>query len=76
MPFIMLRVHQFGDDLSGMAARVEMVCVCQGFAFTPLFTAMAREDMLVVIVDEVLVIVNESVRHSSRLFKKYAQKQR
>lgn len=69
MSFIMLGVHQLRDDLSGMAARVEVVRVCQRFALTPLFTTMSGENMLVVVVNEMLVIVNGMVRHSSWLFK-------
>lgn len=70
MPFIVFRVHQFRDDLSGMDARIKMIRVCQGFTFTPLFTTMTGEYILVVIVDEVLVFVKEMGRHSSWLFKK------
>ena len=65
IPFVVLGVHQFGQDLSGMAARIEVICVCQCLAFASLFATVPGEYMLVVIVVEVLVLVNVVVRHSS-----------
>ena len=48
-----------------MAARIEVICVCQCLAFASLFATVPGEYMLVVIVVEVLVLVNVVVRHSS-----------
>lgn len=53
----MLGIHQLGEDLSGMAARVEMIGMRDSLAFAPLLTAVRGEDVLVVIVVEVLVLV-------------------
>ena len=65
IPFIVFRIHQFGEDLSGMAARIEMICVCKSLAFASLFSTVTGKDMLVVIVVEVFVFVNVVLRHSS-----------
>lgn len=62
----MLGVHQLGEDLPGMAARVEVVRVRVGLAFAPLLAAMCGEDVLVVVVVEVLVLVDVRLGHSSR----------
>lgn len=69
VPFV-LGIHQFSQDLSRMAARVKVICVSKGFPFTPLFTAVPGEDMLVVIVVEMLVFVNVVlIRHRFRVVK-------
>lgn len=65
IPFVVFRIHQFSEDLSGMAARIEMVCVCKSLAFASLFSTVTGKNMLVVIVVEVFVFVNVVVRHSS-----------
>lgn len=49
-----------------MAARVEVIGMCDGLAFAPLLTAVRGEDVLVVIVVEVLVLVEICLGHSSR----------
>lgn len=64
-PFVVFSIHQFGEDLSGMAARVEVISMRDGFAFAPLLTAVCSEDVLVVIVVEVLVLVEICLGHSS-----------
>jgi len=66
LPFVMLGIHQLGEDLSGMAARVEVIGMCDGFAFAPLLSTVRGEDVLVVSVVEVLVLVKVRLRHSSR----------
>ena len=69
VPFV-LGIHQFSHDLSRMAARVKVICVSKGFPFTPLFTAVPGENMLVVIVVEMLVFVNDVlIRHCFRVVK-------
>lgn len=62
----MLGVHHLGENLSGMAARVEVIRVRDSLAFAPLFTAVRGEDMLVVVVVEVFVLVDVCLGHSSR----------
>lgn len=64
-PFVVLGIHQFGENLSGMAARIEVIGMCDGLAFAPLLTAVCSEDVLVVIVVEVLVLVEICLGHSS-----------
>lgn len=64
----MLGVHQLGENLSGMAARVEVIRVRNGLAFAPLLAAVSSKDMFVVVVVEVLVLVNVRLGHSSRDF--------
>lgn len=49
-----------------MAARVEVIGVRDGLALAPLLTAVAGEDVLVVVVVEVLVLVAVRLGHSSR----------
>lgn len=66
LPFVVLRVHQLGEYLSGMAARIEVIGVRDGLAFAPLLTAVTGEDVLVVVVVEVLVLVAVRLGHSSR----------
>lgn len=58
LSFVVLRVHELGDDFSGMAARIEVVGMRDGFAFAPLFAPVLRENVLSVVVVEVLVLVN------------------
>lgn len=60
----MLSIHQLGEDLSGMAARVEVIGMCDGFAFAPLLSTVSGEDVLVISVVEVLVLVEVRLRHS------------
>lgn len=62
----MLSIHQLGEDLSGMAARVKVIGMCDGFAFAPLFSTVRGENVLVIRVVEVLVLVEVRLRHSSR----------
>lgn len=64
----MLGVHQLGENLPGMAARVEVIRVRVGLAFAPLLAAMCGEDVLVVVVVEVLVLVDVRLGHRSRRF--------
>jgi len=66
LPFVVLGVHQLGEKLSGMAARVEVIRVRDSLAFAPLLTAVRGEDVLVVVVVEVLVLVDVCLGHSSR----------
>jgi len=61
-----LGIHQLGENLSGMAARVEVIGMRDGLAFAPLLTAVRGEDVLIVVVVEVLVLVNVRLGHSSR----------
>lgn len=66
LPFVMLSIHQLGEDLSRMAARVEVIGMCDGLAFAPLLTTVCGENVLVVSVVEVLVFVEVRLGHSSR----------
>lgn len=55
-PFVVGRIYKLGDDLSGMATRIE-VSVSFGFPLRSLFATVTGEDVLVVVV-EVLVFVD------------------
>lgn len=77
LSFVMLGIHQLGKDLSRMAARVEVIGMCDGLAFASLLSAVRGEDVLVVSVVEVLVLVKIRLRHSSRnwIFRDACRKQ-
>lgn len=66
LAFIVLGIHQLGENLPGMAARVKVIRVRIDLAFAPLLTAMCSKDVLVVIVVEMLVLVDVRLGHSSR----------
>ena len=66
IPFVVLRIHQFSEYLSGMAAGIEMISMRKSLAFATLFSTMSGKNMLIVIVVEMFVFVNVVVRHSSR----------
>lgn len=66
IPFVVLRIHQFSEYLSGMAAGIEMISMRKSLAFASLFSTVSGKNMLVVIVVEVFVFINVVVRHSSR----------
>lgn len=72
----MLGVHELRQDLSGMAARIEMIGMSVGFAFRSLFATVTGENVLVVIVVEVLVFVDVVVIGHSFCFCCIAHKER
>lgn len=62
--FLIVRgVGELGDDLSGMAVRVEVVGVLVYFLLGALLAAVAGEDVLVVVKVVVVVLVKESFGH-------------
>lgn len=60
---VVLRVHQLGDDLSGMSGRVEVVGVLVDLLLGALLAAVSREDVLVVVEVVVVVLVKEGFGH-------------
>lgn len=56
---VVFGVHEFGDDLSGMAGRVEMVCVYAGLLLGALLAAVTGEDVFVVFEVVVVIFVEE-----------------
>lgn len=59
VPFVVLGVHQFGDDLSRMATRVELIRMRRSLPFASLFPTVPGEDVLIVVIVEMLVLVTE-----------------
>lgn len=60
---VVLRVHELGDDLSGMSGGVEVVGVLVHLLLGALLAAVAGEDVLVVVKVVVVVLVKESFGH-------------
>lgn len=60
---VVLCIDQLGNDLSGMAGRVEVVGVLAYLLLSALFAAVAGENVLVVIEVVVVVFVEESLGH-------------
>lgn len=60
---VVLCVHELGDDLSGMAGRVEVVGVLVDLLLGALLAAVSGEDVLVVVEVVVVVLVKESFGH-------------
>lgn len=61
--FVILRVDEFGDDLSGVAGGVEMVGVLIHFLLGALFSSVPGENVLVVIEVVIVVFVKETFGH-------------
>lgn len=60
---VVLSVHELGDDLSGMAGRVEVVSVLVDLLLGALLAAVSGEDVLVVVEVVVVVLVKEGFGH-------------
>lgn len=65
LALVVLRIHEFRYDLSGMAARIIVVRVLGRFPFASLLPSVPGEYVLVVVVVEVLVFVKVLLGHSS-----------
>lgn len=70
-PLVVFGVYKFSKNLSGMAARIEVVRVVGNFSFASLLTTVSREYMFVVIVVKVLVLVEVLLGHCSIYFYYY-----
>lgn len=60
---VVVGVHKFGQDFSGMSAGIVVVCMHHSLPLAPLFSAVPGVDVLVVVVVEVLVLVEMGFRH-------------
>lgn len=64
---ILLSIMQLGHYFPGMATRIEMIGVFTSFFLAPLFSAVSRIKMLVLVKVEVLVLVQMTLRHDYKI---------
>lgn len=60
---IVLRIHQLGEDLSGMTGRIKVVCMIASFLLGALFASVSAEDVFVMIEIVVLILIKLRLRH-------------
>lgn len=60
---VVVGVHELGQNLSGVARRVEVVGVLAGLLLGTLLAAVARKDVFAMVIVVVLVFIKVCLRH-------------